>query len=197
MRPSCSAYLPLAGIFVCALVAFLWHDDEERHATPELPIELGAEHEVVALSTEIQPLEAPRQPVEQAPEQPRQTTPEATEEVESPELVALRAEISALKNRIHALEGQLSVKSGQVAQWVETLRPEERPSQETLALMAEYLHDYPVVLRTEEGLWLAERIVKKDWKLWGETVDDAIFAYLGEVRLSKELSPEDFARVKP
>ena len=121
--------------------------------------------------------------------------PEAIKESE--EVTALRAEIGRLNIRVAELEAQVSLSEGQVGTWAKLLRPEEKPDQATMLEMSRFLVAYPVVLQPHEGLWLAERIVKDDWKLWAPTVDEAIFTYLGEARLQRELTPSQLEACKP
>lgn len=105
--------------------------------------------------------------------------------------------IKTLWAKIHDMETHLGTQGGQIDQWLSLISPGQRPDPKVLQLMGEYLKPYPVTLLYEEGLWLAERIKQDDWLIWGETIDDAIFTYLGENRLRRELTPEQFEACKP
>lgn len=102
-------------------------------------------------------------------------------------------QIEELKARIKYLERRIRVIDGPVRNWLATIRPTEQPDPQTLRTMAEYMASYPITLRLEDGLWLAERIEKDDWKQWGPTIDEAMVNYFGEDRLRRELTAEQFA----
>jgi hypothetical protein len=59
--------------------------------------------------------------------------------------------------------------------WTDYLLPEEMPSERTLVLVSAYMEPWPdFELNVADGLWLADRIEKGDWKQWGRTVHEAI-----------------------
>lgn len=105
----------------------------------------------------------------------------------------LSAENLALRARVLYLEKRLRVIDGPVNLWLATIRPDEEPDAKTLKMMAEYMASYPITLRTEEGLWLAERIKKDDWLQWGPTIDEAMQTYFGVERLRGEMTREQFS----
>lgn len=109
----------------------------------------------------------------------------------------LRLEILALRARVAELETLISLREGQIGNWVRLLHPEEVPDQATQLSMSRLLLMYPVVLQPHEGLWVAERIKKNDWKTFADTIDEALFQYLGEARLRQELTPAQFDACKP
>lgn len=108
---------------------------------------------------------------------------------------AAAIELEGLRSRVAWLEAELVLcgsesAAGPMADWLAVLRPDERPSTETLRLMVEYLRPYPVALTVNEGLWIAERIAADDWKSYGRTVDEVLIQYLGAGRLAAELTAE-------
>lgn len=85
---------------------------------------------------------------------------------------------------------------GQIGAWAAALPPGSVPDERTRLTMASLLHDYPVELQPDEGLWLVERIQLGDWYLWGPSADEAIIAFLGAGRIAQDCTPAQLAHLK-
>ncbi len=129
------------------------------------------------------------------PESPSAPHKVAEESVEL-ELIRLRTRIEELEAQLTSLhtlrfltrqlEEQAALEpEGQIGLWAASVAPGALPDEHTRLVMASMLHDYPVELQAEEGLWLAERIRVQDWHLWGPSVDEAIIAFLGAERIAQ------------
>lgn len=114
----------------------------------------------------------------------------------SPELVELQARVrdleaelaspDALRYRLRQAEIRAALEpDGQIGFWARALGPGSAPDEHTQLCMASLLHDYPVELQPEEGLWLAERVQADDWYAWGPSVDEAIVAFFGAERIAQ------------
>lgn len=184
MSDTRTALLAAAGAFCLVALAARFFTVHEPVPLPTAP---GAEAVVEVRTDRPEPLQLQRVEAGQPVEQPPAVLPSEP----CAEVLKLRERVLFLERRLRVME------SGTVREWQTFLRPGEEPEPAVLKMMTELLADYPVHLRVEEGLWLAERVKRDDWLSWGRTIDDAIFTFLGEERLRSELTPEQFAAVKP
>jgi hypothetical protein len=100
--------------------------------------------------------------------------------------------------QVQAREGRILRKlapGGQVAEWAAKL--ESPPPWEDQHNMATLLHDYPVDLSVEDGLWLLERIRKRDWVPgWGQSLDEAIILHFTPERIAASCSPAELKALR-
>lgn len=52
------------------------------------------------------------------------------------------------------------------------------------------LEEVPALLRPGEGAWLAERVERSDWRVYGSSVTEAVIIFLGGGRVAAEIPPE-------
>jgi hypothetical protein len=87
--------------------------------------------------------------------------------------------LEAMRFQVRQLECKAALEpDGQIGLWAATV--DVVPDEATLLRMAQLLHDYPVELQPEDGLWLVDRIRLDDWYTFAPTVDEAIAAYFGD-----------------
>lgn len=168
---------------------------EPRPASPALT---GEEREAVR---ELIAAPAQREPAPVEVDMP--PTPDPRSEVgPSPELVELRARVrdleaelaspDALRYRLRQAEIRAALEpDGQVGFWAQAVGPGGAPDEHTQLCMASLLHDYPVELQPDEGLWLAERVQADDWPSWGPSVDEAIVAFFGAERIAQARAEQE------
>tara|TARA_R110002096_G_C14661938_1_gene728384 strand:- start:3601 stop:4104 length:504 start_codon:yes stop_codon:yes gene_type:complete len=65
-----------------------------------------------------------------------------------------------------------------------------------VSLVDEVTEPYGVRMTVAEGLWVAERLERRDWLEWGETADEAIILFLGPGRIAAEVSPTRLAELQ-
>lgn len=191
------ALVPIVAAFSVAtlMVGFFLLPSHPAPASPAFtPVEREVVQETIAASEQ-------REPAAQA-EDALPISETRSEPGPLPELVELQARVRGLEAVLaspdslrfylrQAEERAALEPDGQIGQWAALLPPAALPDEHTRLVMASLLHDYPVELQPEEGLWLAERVQADDWYAWGPSIDEAIVAFLGAERIAQARAEQE------
>lgn len=101
----------------------------------------------------------------------------------------LRKELETLRREQRESAHDAALDSAYGA-WLSTLRKEELPPEDALAMVEYYATEWPVRLQPHEGLWIAERQLRDDWERFGDSADEAVIHYLGAERILSEIPAE-------
>jgi hypothetical protein len=110
------------------------------------------------------------------------------------ELIGLRQRVADLELALLLADPESA--DGALGYLLAQMPKEDRPSAETFETAFWCLRPYPVQLTGLELDWIVERIESDDWLYYGETVDEAIIAFLDSRRIAREVPPEQLERLR-